>query len=75
MALNASGPLILGALPPPEGVTPNFVNPYSIQPALIGTLVAALSVSTIFVFLRMYTKLFIRKSTGLEDCMLFLSQS
>ncbi|MCJ1375713.1 hypothetical protein MMC20_006950 [Loxospora ochrophaea] len=67
MALNASGPLILGALPPPEGVTPNFVNPYSIQPALIGTLVAALSVSTIFVFLRMYTKLFIRKSTGLED--------
>ncbi len=54
---------------PPPGVTPNFINPpidhYS---AWIVAATLALTLSTIFVLIRVYTRFFIIKIHGWEDC-------
>lgn len=55
-------------LPPPPGVTPNFVNPESVTGQAHVVFVMCLVFSTLFVFLRMYTKLILLKSHGWEDC-------
>lgn len=55
-------------LPPPLGVTPNFVNPESVTGQAHVVFVMCLVFSTLFVFLRMYTKLILLKSHGWEDC-------
>ena len=57
-------------LAPPPGITPNFVNPPSIHLEASITLVICLAITTPLVWLRLYTRLYIMKSRGLDDCKL-----
>lgn len=59
---------ITPALAPPQGVTPDFRNPYSILPLVQITLVICIGVSSLFVILRLYTRLLIVRAHGWEDC-------
>ena len=53
---------------PPPGVIPNFVDPPSIYPQIIVTLVLTLCISTLALAIRTYTKLRVIKAWHLEDC-------
>ncbi|SLM40448.1 hypothetical protein LPUS_11260 [Lasallia pustulata] len=55
------------AMPPPPGVTPNFDHPLSAYPAQIVPLTLFITIATIAVLMRMYTKLFLVRSVVLED--------
>lgn len=55
-------------LAPPPGVTPNFINPESHARFVVVTHTICLTLSTIFVLLRTYTKFFISHAPGWEDC-------
>lgn len=57
----------LPALAPPPGVISNFVNPPSLGDRLTATLATCLSLSTIFVSVRIYTRLFIIKPLKWDD--------
>ena len=61
-------PKQMPAMKPPPGVTPNFVNPESLRTYWILMMCMCLTFSTMFVFMRMYTKLVLIKSHGWEDC-------
>lgn len=52
----------------PPGMTPNFIDPPSIYPEILFTLVLTLSISTFAVALRTYTKLRVIEAWHLEDC-------
>ena len=58
----------IGALPPPSGVTPNFINPHSIQTSLLASMVLCLTLTTLTTAIRLYTKLTIIKTHGWADC-------
>lgn len=68
MASHASSAAQIGGLPPPPGVTPNFVNPESARGQAHVVFIMCLVFSTLFVSLRMYTRLILIKSHGWEDC-------
>jgi hypothetical protein len=55
------------ALAPPEGVIPNLINQYTRQPILIGTATACLTLTTLCIAIRIYTKIRILKSLNIED--------
>ena len=56
------------AAPPPPGVVPNFINPANQSSIMSATWITCLTVATVSVWLRMYTKFIINKSHGYEDC-------
>ena len=58
----------IGALAPPPGVVPNFINPYSIQKSLIASSVVCLALTSLTTAIRLYTKLYIVNAHGWEDC-------
>ncbi|PVH68619.1 hypothetical protein DL98DRAFT_375249, partial [Cadophora sp. DSE1049] len=58
---------IVGTLPPPPGVTPNFVNPEYIGHQVVVVNGIFLFLSTVVVVLRMYSRLYITSSAGIED--------
>ena len=58
----------IGGLPPPPGVTPNFENPESVSGQAHLVFVMCLVFSTLFVMLRMFTRLILFKTHGWEDC-------
>lgn len=62
---------ITPGLDPPPGVTPNFVDPETRAPYAIIAHTIALSLATIFVAMRMYTKIWITRSPGWDDCEFF----
>lgn len=66
--LSSNATHIVGGLAPPPGVTPNFVNPDSLHTEWVLTISICLVFPTIFIILRMYTKLILIKSLGWEDC-------
>lgn len=66
---NGIVPMTTPALQPPEGVTPNFVNPENFHTAIIGTIVVCIALTTCLACTRMYTKLIITKTYGWDDCM------
>ena len=66
-------PALMGALPPPPGVKPNFVDPENFHPAMIATIVFCLALTTLLTVARVYTKLFISKTHGWDDCKYGLS--
>ena len=70
MATNAEFQMKLDgpALAPPPGVRPNFVNPENLHAVIIAIVTLCVSISTFFFWMRMYTKLFIFRKTGWEDC-------
>lgn len=56
------------AMPPPPGVIPNFVNYPSREHEIIVIYSVFLGVSAFFVALRMYTRIFITRCVGYDDC-------
>lgn len=56
------------ALQPPQGVVPNFAHPKSRAHATIVGNGVATAIMMMFVISRMYTKLFVSKLFGWEDC-------
>ena len=63
-------------LRPPPGVLSDFVHPYSLAKYAIVAHTAGLTVSTLFVLMRMYTKVYITRSPGWDDCeFLFCGES
>jgi hypothetical protein len=58
----------VGVIPPPPGVTPNYINPPSLQHVILITNVIFSFVSALFVTLRLYTIGFITRSVGIDDC-------
>ncbi|MCJ1471167.1 hypothetical protein MMC07_009815, partial [Pseudocyphellaria aurata] len=68
---NGSQPI--GGLPPPPGVTPNFVDPYSLRRFFILTFVMCVTVTTIFILVRAYTKTYIIKAHEWEDYISYLA--
>ena len=61
-------PLDQPGLAPPPGVTPNFNDPFSLQPYNILTIAICFALTTPSVAARLYTRYFIIKSVGWEDC-------
>jgi hypothetical protein len=66
--LKAERDEIVGALPPPPGVNPNFENPESQGYRVILTIVILFPMATIAVFLRVYTRIVIVRNFGIDDC-------
>ncbi|KAN0115321.1 hypothetical protein V8E51_004865 [Hyaloscypha variabilis] len=67
VALNVVRQAIVGAIPPPSGVTPNFVNPEYIGHRVLILNAIFLSLATIVVGLRIYSRLGILHNVGIED--------
>lgn len=61
-------PTLIGGLPPPPGVVPNFVDPFSIANTLRGVGVFCVVLTTFTTAIRLYTKFYIIKVHGWEDC-------
>ena len=60
-----------GALPPPPGVQPNFVDPENHTKSTIALHTICLTLATLFVVIRIYTRQFINGKLGLDDCKYF----
>ncbi|CEL04805.1 hypothetical protein ASPCAL05930 [Aspergillus calidoustus] len=59
---------IVGAMPPPDGVTPDFsLTRTSVQQEFILTYASTLGIALLLLLLRLYTRLFLVKSFGLDD--------
>ena len=56
------------AAAPPLGVTSNFVNAHSDAIYFTTTCFALLAISTLMVLARFYTRIFILRSVGTDDC-------
>ena len=57
------------ALAPPPGVTPNFVDPYSLSPAFVVTAVLCLLLATVSVVVRLAVSLLgSDKRLRIEEC-------
>lgn len=56
------------SLPPPPGITPNFHEPYSLDPYQQIEIVACVLITTITLIGRIYTKLALIKHFTWEDC-------
>jgi hypothetical protein len=65
---------IVGVLPPPPGVIPNFEHPESQVYRLVITIAILLPVTTLVLFLRVYTKRVIVRNFGTDDCKLLCCQ-
>jgi hypothetical protein len=53
---------------PSAGVLPNFVDPPNLNAVIIPILTLCLFLATLAVLARVYTKMFIIRSTAYEDC-------
>ena len=56
------------AAPPPPGITPNLDNPPNQKVALHIVAILTISFSTCAVIIRIYTKRFVLRTMGYEDC-------
>ena len=59
-----------GALPPPQGVEPTFENSPSPSQNIIALHTVCLLCVTLAVSTRLYTRFFLVKNVGLDDCMI-----
>jgi hypothetical protein len=62
----------VGVVPPPPGVTPNFVNPPSTGYKIIIATVVTWALATFSLCLRLYVKLRIVRMIKLDDCMVYI---
>lgn len=62
----------ISALPPPPGVTANFVNPASRRPQIIAIAIIFPVLAFIAIALRLYTRLFVSRAFGLDDGILLI---
>ena len=66
---------MLPGMTPPPGVTSDFVHPYSLQKYNVITLSVCMTVSTLFVAMRLYTNARITRTLNWEDCTILLPSS
>lgn len=59
---------IVGARAPPPGVKPNFINPESRQNEMVAANAACLTIGILFLLMRLWTRLFLTRSIGWDDC-------
>jgi hypothetical protein len=59
---------VIGVIPPPPGITPNFANPPSRAHAIITVHIVCTILSTLFTILRSYTAFFITRHVKVDDC-------
>lgn len=68
----SGGPFInvtLPALPPPPGISSKFIDPVTRAPAFVITCAVCITLMVICVTVRVYTKLYITKTWGWDDCL------
>ena len=68
-------PAILATIPavaPPDGVTPNFENPDSLDSLARITVYAALPITFVILLLRLYVRARVQRSWGADDCKICL---
>jgi len=71
MSLLAIDPALLAKVPslsPPDGVTPNFVDPESYADMFKLVAYTSLSIMIGFLLLRIYTRAILIRTFGAEDC-------
>ena len=56
------------AMDPPAGLVSNFVNPENLYTSIAGAQIACYTIATVAVALRVYTKAFITREFGWDDC-------
>lgn len=56
------------AVEPPAGVTPNFVDPPNREATIFPIMALCLTIATLAVLVRLYSKLFLLRSVAYEDC-------
>lgn len=71
MASSSRQPVSL--VPPPSGLESNFVNPPTQTAGTIALHTTCLSLATLCVAIRIYTRKFIMHDVGLDDCKNVLS--
>lgn len=64
---------LLPAMPPPPNVISNFDNPDSLAPEGIAVISFVLALMSLFVGMRLYTRIWIVKNTGLDDWAILLA--
>ena len=57
-----------GAFPPPADIAPNFANPHHFSGGIIPISAVFLTLSTLVLALRVYTKVRILRASHAEDC-------
>ena len=57
-----------GAFPPPAGIKPNFANADHVSGGIVPISVVFLTLSTLVLALRVYTKIRILRASHAEDC-------
>lgn len=53
---------------PPHGIIPNFIDPVTLKVPVVAINVVFLTVATLFVSLGIYTRKFLNRTVGPEDC-------
>ena len=66
---DASAGVTLPAHWPPPGITSNFINPVTRGPALVISSAISITLMVLSVTVRFYTKLYIKKTWGWDDCL------
>lgn len=56
------------AVTPPAGVTPNLVDSPKLEATIVPILALGLTITTLAVLVRLYSKLFLLRSIAYEDC-------
>ena len=60
--------LAIPAVPPPQGLSSNLINPYSTNSHLIVTYSVCLTVVILSVAIRTFTKAYVLREMRVEDC-------
>jgi hypothetical protein len=68
MGLDRDTILQLPALTPPPGVEANFVDSYNMRSMSLARNIAIISITTLAVWMRLFTKVEIVKKLHVEDC-------
>jgi hypothetical protein len=56
------------AMQPPPGMESNFDNPETMYPIVLGVAIATMTLMTIVVAIRIFTKAFIMRDMRIEEC-------
>ncbi|KAH8725720.1 hypothetical protein GQ44DRAFT_615290 [Phaeosphaeriaceae sp. PMI808] len=59
---------VVGVIPTPPGITPNFTNPPSRAHVIITSNIVCTTISALFTVLRFYTNFFITRHLKVDDC-------
>lgn len=61
---------VVGLMPPPPGVVPDFYHTTPVQVSFIAVFAVSFALATIALLLRVYTRVLVVKSVGLDERML-----